>query len=82
LLYWYKSTNTDAAQARADGSLYRCSVYLLYWYKSTNTDAAQAVYLLYWYKSTNTDAAQARAEAVAGEFAAQGKCSRSSAAPS
>ena len=32
LLYWYKSTTTDAARSR------RYSVYLLYWYKSTNTD--------------------------------------------
>jgi hypothetical protein len=56
LLYWYKSTNTDAEWAST-----RYSVYLLYWYKSTNTDAESAstrysVYLLYWYKSTNTDA--------------------------
>ncbi len=37
LLYWYKSTNTDAAAAL------RCAVYLLYWYKSANTDAAAAL---------------------------------------
>ena len=42
LLYWYRSTNTDAEGAA------RCSVCLLYWYKSTNTDAegAAANYLL------------------------------------
>jgi len=39
LLYWYKSTNTDAAEPLPEA---RCSVYLLYWYKSTNTDAAEA----------------------------------------
>ena len=37
LLYWYKSTNTDAS-----GLNLRCPVYLLYWYKSTNTDAGVA----------------------------------------
>jgi hypothetical protein len=37
LLYWYKSTNTDA-----EAGLLRCpasSFYLLYWYKRANTDA-------------------------------------------
>jgi hypothetical protein len=43
LLYWYKSTNTDAATAEIRGALELIlSVYLLYWYKSTNTDAATA----------------------------------------
>jgi hypothetical protein len=37
LLYWYKSTNTDAK-----GADRRCAVHLLYWYKSTNTDAKGA----------------------------------------
>ncbi len=41
LLYGYKSTNTDAAAAAADGEATaadyfdRCTVYVLYWYKST-----------------------------------------------
>ena len=33
LLYWYKSTNSDAR---------RSAIYLLYWYKSTNSDAEGA----------------------------------------
>jgi hypothetical protein len=37
LLYWDKSTNTDAS-----GLNLRCPVYLLYWYKSINTDAGVA----------------------------------------
>ena len=39
LLYWYKSTNTDAEGTRAwqQSALY--SIYLLYSYKSANTDA-------------------------------------------
>ena len=56
MLYWYKSTNTDAEGshvgiARAAsvlsrdvsaslGTQFRYSVYLLFWYKSTNTDDA------------------------------------------
>jgi hypothetical protein len=52
LLYWYKSTNTDAecidtvsasaygGSGRVEGlGLAVMPVYLLYWYKSTNTDA-------------------------------------------
>jgi hypothetical protein len=45
LLYWYKSTNTDAALYMTDyarGTFLRYSGCLLYWYKSTNTDAAGA----------------------------------------
>ena len=58
LLYWYKSTNTDAAST--------CSATPLYWYKSTNTDAASTCSAmnaaelpegLDACKSTNTDAA-------------------------
>ena len=37
LLYWYKSTNTDAAGVKNG----RYSFHVLYWYKSTNTDAAR-----------------------------------------
>ena len=44
LLYWYRSTNTDAAgfQRRTSSSISpaAASVYLLYWYRSTNTDVA------------------------------------------
>jgi hypothetical protein len=46
LLYWYKSTNTDAE--RAAGLPRQCPPallvpkYLLYWYKSTDTDAERA----------------------------------------
>jgi hypothetical protein len=51
LLYWYKSTNTDAAsksrEETVDGEKCiqvafdsRYSLYVLYWYKSTNNDAA------------------------------------------
>jgi hypothetical protein len=36
LLYWYKSTNTDAAEEAGERR-----VYLLYWYKSTNSEAAE-----------------------------------------
>ena len=36
MLYWYKSTNTDA-DCRDKQARY--SIYLLYWYKRTNTDA-------------------------------------------
>ena len=36
LIYWYKSTDTDASSP----ACYRYSVYLLYWYKSTDTDAS------------------------------------------
>jgi hypothetical protein len=47
LLYWYKSTNTDAAGGGGLSGGRRvhalnptlCSVYLLYWYKSTNMAA-------------------------------------------
>jgi hypothetical protein len=44
LLYWYKSTNTDAADAAtSSAALYPgYSVYSLYWYKSTNADAVEA----------------------------------------
>jgi hypothetical protein len=35
LLYWYKSTDTDASSR----ACFRYSVYLLYWNKSTDTDA-------------------------------------------
>ena len=44
LLYWYKSTNTDAAHCRFPSAprSHRFSGYLLYWYKSANTDAAHA----------------------------------------
>ena len=46
LLYWYKSTNTDAADAATSSAAYELypgySVYSLYWYKSTNADAAEA----------------------------------------
>ena len=48
LLYWYKSTITDAAGARHSVTAnlatiaYLYSVYLLYWYESTITDAAGA----------------------------------------
>jgi hypothetical protein len=45
LLYWYKSTNTDAAR--------RSSVSVL-----ASGTSCTAVFLLYWYKSTNTDAAR------------------------
>jgi hypothetical protein len=47
LLYWYKSTNTDAAASHLPplqskllkaSTCNRYSVYLLYWDKSTNTD--------------------------------------------
>ena len=38
LLYWYKSTNTDAAVVKNG----RYSFHVLCWYKSTNTDAAAA----------------------------------------
>ena len=48
MLYWYKSTNTGAAeQLRASLSVTATpiyySLYLLYWYKSTNTDAARRI---------------------------------------
>ncbi len=36
LLYWYRSTNTDAAVVKN----VQYSFHILYWYKSTNTDAA------------------------------------------
>jgi hypothetical protein len=42
LLYWYKSTNTNAG-VTVRGSRDANSVYLLYWYKSTNTDAGATV---------------------------------------
>jgi hypothetical protein len=62
LLYWYKSTHTDAEAPQLCRT--GITVYLLYWYKSTHTDAEApqlcrtgiTVYLLYWYKSTHTDA--------------------------
>jgi hypothetical protein len=54
-------------RARANGSLYRCSVYLQN-YKESFTAKLEKN----WHKCTNTDAAQARAEAVVGDFAAQG----------
>ena len=40
LLYWYKSTNTDALADQASARRY--SVDMLYWYKSINTDALAA----------------------------------------
>ena len=42
LLFWYKSTNTDASDDLLDAILARThySVYLLSWHKSTNTDAS------------------------------------------
>jgi amino acid permease len=54
LLYWYKSTNTDApavfyalcVAATALANLVAAEVYLLYWYKSTNTDAPAVFYAL------------------------------------
>ncbi len=44
LLYWYESTNTDAAHRRFPSAprSHRYSAYVLYWYISTNTDAAHA----------------------------------------
>jgi hypothetical protein len=44
LLYWYKSTNTDAfiADQPQLQAVAAASLYLLYWYTSTNTDAALA----------------------------------------
>jgi hypothetical protein len=56
LLYWCKSTITDAAGTRharlgAGDRLYvglsRCSVYLLFWYKSTTTDAVWVLVMDY-----------------------------------
>jgi hypothetical protein len=45
LLYWYKSTNTDAEEALlAKARL-----------EQLQTAEDPAVYLLYWYKSTTTD---------------------------
>ena len=49
LLYWYKSTNTDAVRAMllaVLSNLYSiCLLYWHYWYKSTNTDAVRAMLL-------------------------------------
>jgi hypothetical protein len=48
LLYWYKSTNTDASDALCLEGLaasMRYSVYLLYWYKGANTAAEGAARL-------------------------------------
>jgi hypothetical protein len=70
LLYWHKSTNTDAEGA-AERERRRYSVYLLSWYNGahftcftgTKVHSFLAVlvqrysfYLLDWYKRTNTDA--------------------------
>jgi hypothetical protein len=46
LLYWYKSTNADAARRPRSPRSSASSVYLLYRYKSTNTDAARTAALL------------------------------------
>jgi hypothetical protein len=84
LLYWYKSTNTDAGVAQIDeGDAHL--FYLHYWYKSTNTDAAVAqndegdahlFYLHYWYKSTNTDAAVAQNDEGDAQRRGQGSSGR------
>jgi hypothetical protein len=43
MLYWYKSTNTDAEGASSFVQLASgAPVRMLYWYKSTNTDAEGA----------------------------------------
>jgi hypothetical protein len=84
LLYWYKSTNTDAklrtaplcdAAQRVSCRL-RYSVYLLYWYKSTNTDAAQppagnlSASSCRWFMCQESQAARAAAKLLcdAGHF--------------
>ncbi len=56
LLYWYKSTNTDAETAVPDPLLLQKEWHdeiatIKVWYKNTNTDATIKV----WYKSTNTE---------------------------
>ncbi len=38
LIYWYKSTNTDAEGKRAWQQSVLCSIYLLYLHKSANPD--------------------------------------------
>jgi hypothetical protein len=65
LLYWYKSTNTDAASRptrtlerhtntswKRRGAVDKCGR------RNVRKRLRYSVYLLYWYKSTNTDAAQ------------------------
>jgi hypothetical protein len=53
LIYWYKSTNTDAGRCL---SLTLSLAIYIYIYAYIQQSALYSFYLIYWYKSTNTDA--------------------------